>query len=84
MNPTDMRMKILNEINLMPDIILPQLYEIIYSFKVNELSVDLKEWKTLKRDKEENIFLKWLGRGKPQHKEAIDNTINMLRGRTDE
>jgi len=32
----------------------------------------------------ENMFLKWLGRGKLRSKQDIDLMVNKLRGRTDE
>lgn len=32
----------------------------------------------------ENMFLKWLGRGKGKNKQDTDLMINKLRGRTDE
>ncbi len=32
----------------------------------------------------ENMFLKWLGRGKPRNKKDIDLLVHKLRGRTDE
>ncbi|MEA3361550.1 MAG: AbrB/MazE/SpoVT family DNA-binding domain-containing protein [Thermodesulfobacteriota bacterium] len=32
----------------------------------------------------ENVFLKWLGRGKVRRKEDIDLMVNEFRGRTDE
>ncbi len=32
----------------------------------------------------ENMFLKWLGRGKPRRKKDIDLMVNKFRGRTDE
>jgi AbrB family looped-hinge helix DNA binding protein len=32
----------------------------------------------------ENMFLKWLGRGKLRDKEGIDLMVHRLRGRTDE
>lgn len=32
----------------------------------------------------ENMFLKWLGRGKPRNKKDIDLMVNRLRGKTDE
>ena len=35
------------------------------------------------KSKRENVFMKWLGRGKRRNKRNIDGMINQLRGRTD-
>lgn len=36
------------------------------------------------KNRRENAFLKWLGRGKGHDKQNIDNMIDKIRGRTDE
>ncbi len=35
------------------------------------------------KNRRENTFMKWLGRGKRRSRESIDITVNQLRGRTD-
>lgn len=35
------------------------------------------------KSRRENIFMKWLGRGKRRGRQSIDTAVDQLRGRTD-
>jgi hypothetical protein len=36
------------------------------------------------KSRDENKFMKWLGRGKKRSRRSIDHMVDQLRGRTDE
>ncbi len=36
------------------------------------------------RSRDENRFIKWLGRGEKQSRKSVDHMVDQLRGRTDE